>query len=115
MKYLILLIFIILPASLIAQTKTDSEINTAFQNAKKGIYWALANIPEKKSRIKNDLIFEDKLYCKVKLDKKINGVKIESTGFFNSDQVTIIVYKSTDSLINEGFIKSEEKNVEINK
>ena len=113
MKYLTLFLFII-SVCLTAQTKTDEEINTAFQNAKKGIYWALANIPEKKLRIKNDLIFDDKLYCKVKLDKKINGVKIESTGYFNSNQVTIIVYKSIDSLINEGFIKSKEEDVENN-
>ena len=113
MKYLTLFLFII-SVCLTAQTKTDEEINTAFQNAKKGIFWALANIPEKKLRIKNDLIFDDKLYCKVKLDKKINGVKIESTGYFNSNQVTIIVYKSIDSLINEGFIKSKEENVENN-
>ena len=111
MKYLTLFLFII-SACVTAQTKTDEEINSAFQNAKKGIYWALANIPEKKSRIKNDLIFEDKLYCKVKLDKKINGVKIESTGFYNSNQVTVTIYKSIDSLKKEGFIKSNQEDVE---
>lgn len=109
MKYLIIVFFIILPAGINAQTKMDNEINTAFQNAKKGVYWALSNIPEKKSRIKNDLIFEDKLYCTVKLDKKINGIKIESTGFFNSNQVTVVIYKSNDSLREEGFIKKKEK------
>ena len=108
MKYLILSVCI-LSTCIIAQTKTDNEINSAFQNAKKGIYWALANIPEKKTRITNDLIFEDKLYCKVKLDKKINGVKIESKGFFNSNEVTVIIYKSNDSLKEEGFIKSNLK------
>ena len=111
MKYLTLFLFII-SVCVTAQTKTDEEINSAFQNAKKGIYWALANIPEKKSRIKNDLIFEDKLYCKVKLDKKINGVKIESTGFYNSNQVTVTIYKSIDSLKKEGFIKSNQEDVE---
>ncbi len=110
MKYLF--IFILLPACIAAQTKTDNEINSAFQNAKKGIYWALSNIPEKKSRIKNDLIFNDKLYCKVKIDKKINGIKIESLGFFDSNQVTIVIYKSNDSLIEEGFIKTTEDNPE---
>ena len=108
MKYLLFIIFIF-TTSICAQTKIDDEVNTAFQNAKKGIYWALANIPEKKTRIKNDLIFEDKLYCKVKLDKKINGVKIESTGFFNSNQVTVVIYKSNDSLKEEGFIKDKGK------
>lgn len=111
MKYLALFLFAV-SFCMTAQTKTDKEINTAFQNARKGIYWALANIPQKKSRIKNDLIFEDKLYCKVKLDKKINGVKVESTGFFNSSQVTIIIYKSNDSIKEEGFIRLKEENGE---
>ncbi len=113
MKYLTLFLFII-SVCVAAQTKTDEEINTAFQNAKKGIYWALANIPAKKSRIKNDLIFDDKLYCKVKLDKKINGVKIESTGFFNSNQVTVLIYKSNDILKEEGFIKLKDKDTRNN-
>ena len=112
MKYSALFLLILISVCAYAQTKTDDEINNAFQNAKKGIYWALANIPEKKSRIKNDLIFEDKLYCKVKLDKKINGVKIESTGFYNSNQVTVTIYKSIDSLKKEGFIKSNQEDVE---
>ena len=107
MKYSALFLLIIISVCAYAQTKTDDEINNAFQNAKKGIFWALANFPEKKTRIKNDLVFEDKLYCKVKLDKKINGVKIESTGFFNSSQVTVVIYKSNDSLKEEGFIKGK--------
>lgn len=110
MKHLTLFVFIIASICTSAQTNTDDEINTAFQNAKKGIYWALSNIPEKKSRINNDLIFEDKLCCRVKLNKKINGVKIESTGFFNSNQVTVVIYKSNDSLKEEGFIKEKGKN-----
>ncbi|MEJ2614627.1 MAG: hypothetical protein P8Z35_06700 [Ignavibacteriaceae bacterium] len=113
MKYLTLFLFII-SVCVTAQTKTDEEINTAFQHAKKGIYWALANIPEKKSRIKNDLIFEDKLYCKVRLDKKFNGIKIESIGFYNSNQVTILIYKSNDILKEEGFIKLNKENTEKN-
>jgi hypothetical protein len=108
MKQLFFIILII-TSSALAQTKIDEEVGDAFQNAKKGIYWALSNIPEKKSRITNDLIFNDKLYCKVKLDKKINGVKIESTGFFNSNEVRVIIYKSNDSLKEEGFIKSNSK------
>ena len=107
MKYLFFII-LLFSGIISSQTKIDNEIDTAFQNAKKGIYWALSNIPEEKKRLNNDLIADDKLYCKVKLEKKVNGVKVESTGYFNTNEVTIIVYKSYNSLVEEGFIKSQE-------
>ena len=107
MKYLFFIIFLF-SGIISSQTKIDNEIDTAFQNAKKGIYWALSNIPEEKKRLNNDLIADDKLYCKVKLEKKVNGVKVESTGYFNTNEVTIIIYKSYNSLVEEGFIKSQE-------
>ena len=75
---------------------------------KKGVYWALSNIPEKKSKIAHQLVAEDKLYSSVKLYKKVNGVKVESTGFYNSNEVTITLYKSTDSLLSEGYINSRK-------
>ncbi len=108
MKYLSIFIFFMLSTFITAQNKIDEEINSAYLNAKKGIYWALSNIPEQKNRLNNDLIADDKLYCNVKLDKKVNGVKIESTGFFNSNQVIVIIYKSYDSLIEEGFIEKKK-------
>ena len=108
MKYLFIIILLIIPALTTAQTKIDDEINTAYQNAKKGIYWALSNIPEQKKRLNNELVADDKLYCKVKLDKKVNGVKIQSTGYFDTNQVTIVIYKSYDSLSEEGFIKKKK-------
>ena len=98
-----MLIFIILPASLIAQTKTDSEINTAFQNAKKGIYWGLSNIPGKKSSLDNDLIGDDKLYASVKVEKEIQGVKVSSKGYHNTNEVEITIYRSYESLKAEGY------------
>ena len=107
MKYLSIFIFFILPVFIAAQNKIDDEINSAYQNAKKGIYWALSNIPEQKNRLSNELVAEDKLYCKVKLDKKINGVKVQSTGYFNTNQVTIVIYKSYDALVEEGFVKKK--------
>ena len=88
-----------------AQTKNEESIDTAYQNAKKGVYWALQNIPEKK-RINNDLIADDKLYASVKLEKEINGIKIESTGYYLSNSVIINIYKSYDSLVKEGYLKS---------
>jgi len=92
-----------------AQTKIDDDISPAFLNAKKGIYWALSNIPGKKYKIENDLIANDKLYSSVKLQKEIGGVKIESTGFGESISVTITVYRSYDNLKKDGYIKKIEE------
>lgn len=92
-----------------AQTEIDDDISPAFLNAKKGIYWALSNIPGKKYKIENDLIANDKLYSSVKLQKEIGGVKIESTGFGESISVTITVYRSYDNLKKDGYIKKIEE------
>jgi hypothetical protein len=89
--------------SLFAQEKTETDLDIAFQNAKKGLYWALSNIPEKKSKLEQELIADDKLYCEVKLYKEVNGVKVESTGFHQTNQVKIIIYKSNDNLEKEGY------------
>lgn len=107
MKYIICLI-IALFAFGFSPAGTDEEIDKAYTNAKKGMYWALSNIPEKKSRITHELVADNKLYSSVKLNKKVNGVKVESTGFFNSNEVTIVLYISTDSLITGGFIKDRK-------
>jgi hypothetical protein len=87
-----------------AQSKIEEDIEVAYQNAKKGIYWALKNIPNKKDKLENDLIVEDKLYATVKIEKEIEGIKFESTGFFHSNEVTIKIYKSEDSLVKEGYL-----------
>ena len=96
-----------------AQPKTEESIDIAYNNAKKGYYWALANIPEKKSRLDNDLIADDKLIASIKLFKEVNGVKIESTGFHFTNQVKIIIYKSYESLVKEGIIADSLKHQEI--
>ena len=88
---------------LFAQAKTDEDINVAYQNAKKGIYWALSNIPGKKATLDNELIAEDKLYATVKLSKEINGVKVISRGYYQTNQVEITIYKSYESLKSEGY------------
>jgi hypothetical protein len=90
-------------ASLFAQEKTETDLDLAFQNAKKGLYWVLSNIPIKKSKLEQELIADDKLYCEVKLYKEVNGVKVESTGFHQTNQVKIIIYKSNDNLEKEGY------------
>ena len=89
--------------SLSAQTKTEDDMNVAYQNAKKGIYWALSNIPGKKASLDNDLIAEDKLYASVKINKEVNGVKVSSVGYYQTNQVEIIIYKSYESLKGEGY------------
>jgi len=86
-----------------AQSKTDSDIDLAYQNAKKGVYWALSNIPGKKSTMDNDLIAEDKLYASVKISKEVQGVKVVSTGYHQTNEVVITIYKSYESLKAEGY------------
>lgn len=110
--YLSGLLIVFSVSVLIAQEKMESNIEMAYQNAKKGIYWALSNIPVKKSRLENDLIAEDRLYSSVRLDKEINGVKVVSRGFYNTNEVEIIIYKSYDSLKSEGYdvpVKEKEE------
>jgi hypothetical protein len=107
---IVLVLFVLLFSGLgRAQADLESDIDMAIQNAKKGIYWVLNNIPEKKIKLDNDLIAEDKLFASVKLSKEINGVKIESTGYNNSYAVTIKLFRSDESLIKDGFIKTKEK------
>jgi len=106
MKIFLLFAIVLLSISFVnAQIKIDDDISPAMMNAKKGVYWALSNIPGKKAKIENDLIANDKLYSSVKLQKEVGGVKIESTGYSESISVTITVYRSYDSLKKEGYIK----------
>ena len=109
MKTVFFLSILIFSSLIFAQQKTENDIDLAYQNAKKGVYWALANIPEKKQTLDNDLIADDKLYASVKLSKEFNGVKIESTGYYLSNEVSIVIYKSNDSLEKEGYTKTEEE------
>lgn len=100
--YLSLMVVLTVPV-LFAQAKTDEDINLAYQNAKKGIYWALSNIPGKKATLDNDLIGEDKLYASVKISKEVNGVKVNSAGYYLTNKVEITIYKSYESLKAEGY------------
>jgi hypothetical protein len=87
------------------QSKIENDIESALVNAKKGVYWALSNIPAKKSKTEHSLISEDKLVAKVKVLKEINGLRIESTGYYQTNEVTVVLYRSGDSLIKDGYIK----------
>ncbi len=106
MKSLFLILFLI-PLTLQAQQSMEKNLDVAYQNAKKGIYWALANIPANKARLQRDLIADEKLYATVKLNKEYEGIKIESIGYYNTTEISITLYRSMDGLIKEGYIKPE--------
>jgi hypothetical protein len=101
--YSAILLMLLPSAFLFAQEKTEQDMEAAYQNAKKGIYWALSNIPGKKSTMDNDLIAEDKLYASVKLSKEVQGVKVSSKGYYQTNEVEITIYKSYESLKAEGY------------
>ena len=105
MKMFLLVLIIVANFPNKAQNKIAEDVDIPFQNAMKGIYWALENIPDKKSKVENDLVADDKLYASVKVEKEIGGIKIESTGFEQSNSVTIKIYKSYDNLVKEGYLK----------
>lgn len=88
-----------------AQNNPESKMNEAFNNAKKGVYYALSNIPAKKNNWNKELIDTDKLIAKVKLDKEVAGIRIESEGYFDTYEIKITLYRSYDSLLKEGSIK----------
>ncbi len=100
-----LLFYVLFPFCLTAQTEMERNLDGAYQNAKKGICWALTNIPDSKSRLKSDLISDEKLYSSVSLEKEYNGIRIESRGYFDSIEVLIIIYRSNEGLIQEGYLK----------
>ena len=100
----------LLSTSGFSQEKIESDIDYAFQNAKKGIYWALSNLPQKKKKLESDLITDDKLYAHVRLDKEVNGVKIVSTGHYQTNKVTISIYRSNDTLEEQGYLKQTDGN-----
>ena len=88
-----------------AQQGMEKNLDSAYQNAKKGVYWALANIPESKSRLQSDLIADEKLYATVKLEKEYEGIKIISTGYHNTTEISVTIYRSNEGLVKEGYIK----------
>lgn len=101
------IVFMIILSAILtsAQDNPESKMNEAFQNAKKGVYYALSNIPAKKNSWTKELIDKDKLVAKVKLDKEVAGIKIESEGYFDTYEIKITLYRSYDSLLKEGSIK----------
>jgi len=106
--YQFILPFLFLTQIIFSQSKIESDIEFALVNSKKGVYYALSNLQGKKAKFEKSLIADDKLIAKVKVSKELNGVKIESTGFNQSNELTIVLYKSADSLIKGGYIKKSD-------
>ena len=106
-KVLFIFLFTVAAGNIFAQAASDSVITKAYQNARRGVYWALANIPDRKLRFSHDLITGDNLTATVKLEVEINGIKIMSTGYENSAEVSITLYKSVENLRKEGYLKNK--------
>lgn len=104
-------LIVLISYKLSAQTKIEEDITATLQNAKKGIYWALTNIPTKKARVEKSIITEDKLIAKVKVFRELFGVKIESTGYYLTNELTIVLYRSSDSLLKDGYIRKGDLEV----
>lgn len=105
------LVMLLLASNHFSQTQIENDIETGLVNAKKGIYWALSNLSGKKAKIEKSIISDDKLIAKVKVAKEINGVKIESTGYYQTNEVTIVLYRSRESLLKDGYIKKGDLEV----
>ena len=101
MKSLLIFLF---PVIIYSQTPFESDMDAAFANAKKGIYWALENIPDTKANLDKDLIFDDKIISHVKISKEIGGVKVEATGLHNTYELSLTVYRTYESLRKEGIL-----------
>ncbi len=103
-QFLLTLLFIPFFLTVAQETKSfDEDMNHAYTNAKKGIYFALSNIPETRKSYKQDLIEGDKLLASINLSKETNGVKVVSLGYFKTYTVEIVIYRSFDSLKKDGF------------
>jgi hypothetical protein len=100
----LLVVFLLIPLALTAQTSFSDDIDLAYTNAMKGIHYAIANIPEKKNSISKELIDADKMIAKIKLSKEIGGVSVESIGYYKTYEVKITVQRDYQSLKKEGLI-----------
>ncbi len=99
-----LLFFMFIPLIIFGQT-FEEKADSAYSNAKKGVYWAFENVPEGKQRLDKDLILDDKLIASVKITREVEGVKVVSTGFFKTYEVELSIYKSYASLRKEGYLR----------
>ena len=82
----------------------DDDVETAYLNDKKGVLWGLSNIRNKKSKLDNKLVSNDKLIADVKVEKVVNGVRVIVTGYAETTDVTITTYRSFETLVNDGYL-----------
>jgi SMC interacting uncharacterized protein involved in chromosome segregation len=82
----------------------EEELSIAFNYAKKGVYYGLSNLKGLKTKLEDKLVENNKLQSMVKVSKEINGVRIESTGYYESTTLTVILYRSYDGLIKDGYL-----------
>lgn len=101
MKKLIILLFL-LPILNYSQSSFEKNLDQAYENAKYGITWGLSNLPDKATFDKS-IIKDDKLIADIKITKETEGVKIISTGYYNTYEVVVTSYRSYESLKKEGF------------
>lgn len=101
-KFIIPFLFVLI-LSAQEETTFEDDIDRAFIHAKKGLYFALSNIPVSKNTMSQDLIDSDVLIASVRLTKETNGVKVTSTGIYKTYSVDLTVYRSYDSLEKEGY------------
>lgn len=109
-RSLLLCVFAALLLSVYAFAPGTDDIETAYQNARKGVNWGLANLKNKKSKLDNTLIADDKLIADIKIGKEIDGVKITATGYCGTTEVSVTAYRSLESLLRDGYI---DKNSEL--
>lgn len=103
MKLIALFVFLFLPLLPISDAM-EEELTIAFNYAKKGVYYGLSNVKGMKTKLEDKLIENNKLQSTVKVSKEINGVRIESTGYYESTSVTVILYRSYDSLVKDNYL-----------
>lgn len=100
----LLIIALIIPFVLNAQSKISEDLDIAYTNALKGVHFALANMPDRKNSISKELIDSNQMIAKIKLSKEIGGVSAESIGFYKIYEVKITVQKDYESMKKEGLI-----------
>lgn len=102
----IIILFLLITTTLISQeNQFEDKLDKAYTNAKKGIYYAFEHIPESKNSFSSELIDNDRLIAKVKVTKEVRGVKVEAEGFNNTYEIKIVVYRSYQTLMEEGYLK----------
>lgn len=86
------------------QSGFKSKMDIAYANAIKGVSFALENIPDRKNSVSKELIANDELISKIKINKGVGGISVNAVGFYKSYKVTVEIYRDYKSLKEEGVI-----------